>query len=48
MEIADFLGIGTVYHANKRYIQPLVEQGRLKLSIPDKPSSRKQTYTTDV
>ncbi|MFQ9976084.1 MAG: Fic family protein [Butyricicoccus sp.] len=47
-EIADFLGIGTVYHANKRYIQPLVEQGRLKLSIPDKPSSRKQTYTTDV
>ena len=47
-EIADFLGIGTVYHANKRYIQPLVEKGRLKLSIPDKPSSRKQTYTTDV
>ena len=48
LAIADFLGIGTVYHANKRYIQPLVEQGRLKLSIPDKPSSRKQTYTTDV
>ena len=45
---ADFLGIGTVYHANRRYIQPLVEQGRLKLSITDKPSSRKQTYTTDV
>lgn len=44
-EIADFLGIGTVYHANKRYIQPLVEQGKLKLGIPDKPSSRKQTYT---
>ncbi len=21
-EIADFLSIGTVYHANKRYIQP--------------------------
>lgn len=47
-EIADFLGIGTVYHANKRYIQPLVEQGKLKLSIPDKPSSRKQTYTANL
>ena len=45
-EIAEFLGIETVYHANKRYIQPLVEQGRLKLGIPDKPSSRKQTFTT--
>lgn len=45
-EVAEFLGIGTVYHANKRYIQPLVEQGRLKLGIPDKPSSRKQTFTT--
>ena len=45
-KVAEFLGIGTVYHANKRYIQPLVEQGRLNLGIPDKPSSRKQTFTT--
>lgn len=45
-EIADFLGISTVYHANKRYIAPLVAQGLLRMSIPEKPQSRNQRFTT--
>ena len=35
-----------LYNSPTEASQPLVEQGRLKLGIPDKPSSRKQTFTT--
>lgn len=45
-EISDFLGISTVYHANKRYIAPLVAQGLLRMSLPEKPQSRNQRFTT--
>lgn len=44
-EIAAFLGIHTVYHANKKYILPLVKQGLLCMSLPDKPQSRNQRFT---
>ncbi len=44
-EIADFLNIKTVTHAIKTYVQPLVEQGLIKLEYPDKPRSHKQLYT---
>lgn len=31
-----------------RYVNPLVEQGALALGLPDKPRSKKQTYTTTI
>lgn len=45
-EIADYLGIETIFYVTKNYIQPLVESGQLKLTIPDKPKSRNQKYYT--
>lgn len=43
-EIADYLGIKTVAFAVKRYVDPLIEEGRLRMTIPDKPKSRKQQF----
>jgi len=43
-EIADFIGIKTVFYVTQNYIQPLLETGKLKMTIPDKPKSRNQRY----
>ena len=43
-EIADFLGIGTIYYVTRHYIQPLLDSGKLKMTIPEKPKSRNQKY----
>lgn len=45
-EIADYLGIGTVYYAMQHYVLPLVEQRKLAMTLPDRPSSRNQKYYT--
>lgn len=45
-ELCDFLGLTSVTYAISKKITPLVERGLIELSIPDKPSSTKQTYTT--
>lgn len=45
-EIADYLGIGTVFYAMKNYVQPLVDKKKLDLTIPDKPKSRNQKFVT--
>lgn len=45
LEIADMLG----YKQKKsvrRYLKPLVEQGRLAMTIPDRPNSSSQKYVT--
>ena len=47
-EIAAFLGIASTQYAIRRYVEPLVQQGVLKLSRPDHPKSPKQTYTSAV
>ena len=44
-EIAAFLGIRSVPYAIKAHITPLVEQGLITLSLPEKPKSPKQRYT---
>ncbi len=44
-EIADWLGLKTVSHAMKKYIAPLVEEGLLVMSIPQKPKSAMQKFT---
>lgn len=43
-EIAAFLGLSSVTYAIKRYVQPLVEKGVIRQTIPDAPGSPKQMY----
>lgn len=43
-EIADFLGLSTIFYASNQYILPLVEEGRLKMTIPEHPKSRNQRF----
>ena len=45
-EIAEFLGINTVFYVMQRYIQPLLDNGKLAMTIPDRPSSKKQKFYT--
>ena len=43
-EIAAFLGLKTASYATDRYIRPLLEEGKLEMTIPDKPKSTHQKY----
>ena len=45
LEIADMLGLKEKKSV-RRHIKPLVEQGRLAMTIPDKPNSKNQIYIT--
>lgn len=46
-EICDYLGLSSTSYAIQVYVMPLVEQGLIRLSIPDKPKSTKQLYYSD-
>ena len=43
-EIADYLGVKTVFYAMQHYVKPLVDSGKLRMTIPEKPKSNKQKY----
>lgn len=43
-EIGEFLKIKSVAYAMKKYVQPLIESGKIKLTIPDTPKSTQQKY----
>lgn len=43
-EIAEFLGVKTVFYAIQHYVQPLLATGELAMTIPEKPKSRNQKY----
>jgi ATP-dependent DNA helicase RecG len=43
-EITEFLGIRSATYAINKYVIPLVEQGKLFMEIPDKPTSRNQRF----
>lgn len=45
-EIADFLGLKTASYAMERYIRPLLEEGKLEMTMPGKPKSTHQKYRT--
>lgn len=45
-EIADFLGLKTVFYVTQHYLQPLLDSGQLIMTIPEKPKSRNQKYVT--
>lgn len=46
-EICEYLGLSSVTYAIQAYVMPLVESGKIRLSIPDKPKSPKQLYYSD-
>lgn len=43
-EIADFLKLKTTTYAMQRYVAPLLESGKLKMTNPEHPGSRTQKY----
>ncbi len=46
-EIAKFLGLSSVTYAMNKYVQPLIDVGKIKLTVPEAPSSRKQMYYSE-
>ena len=45
-EIAKLCGFKDIKHFTSHYLKPLLESGRLRMTIPDKPNSRNQKYIT--
>ena len=43
-EIMEHIGMKHRYNVKHRYIDPLIENGFLVMTIPDKPNSRSQKY----
>lgn len=46
-EICEYLGLSSVTYAIQTHVNPLIEEGKIKLSIPDKPKSPKQLYYSE-
>ncbi len=47
-EIASYIGIPSVQYALKRYLEPLVNAGRILMTNPGAPRSRKQKYVAAI
>lgn len=45
-EIAQHLGIKTIYYVMQHYVQPLIDSGVLAMTAPERPSSKKQRFYT--
>ena len=45
-EIADYLGVKTVFYAMGHYVQPLLQAKKLAMTLPETPKSSKQKYYT--
>lgn len=43
-EIAGFLGMSTIYYVSQNYINPLLEGGKLSMTIPAHPKSKNQRF----
>lgn len=47
-ELSDYLGLNSVTYAIQTRVMPLVEQGVIRMSIPEKPSSSKQMFYSEL
>ncbi len=47
-EIADYLGIKTVAYVMASYVKPLIEEGRLAMTNPERPRSSDQKFYTKI
>ena len=47
-ELATALGLSSVQYAFNVYVQPMLDKGLLKLTIPETPTSRKQKYLANI
>ena len=45
-EICSFIGYRNLTYFTRKYLNPLLASGQLKMTIPAKPNSRKQKYIT--
>jgi ATP-dependent DNA helicase RecG len=45
-EVAQFLGLGTNYYVMQNHILPLLKEGKLEMTMPDKPRSKNQRFIT--
>ncbi|WP_417081854.1 Fic family protein [Mobilibacterium timonense] len=45
-EIADHMHVKTVFYAMSKYVQPLLESGKLGMTLADRPRSKNQRYYT--
>lgn len=45
-EIMNFIELNDKKYFKKRYLKPLIQQGKLSMTIPDKPTSKYQKYVT--
>ena len=43
-EIVDYLAISSAQYALRRYLDPLVGSGAIRMTIPEKPKSPRQKY----
>lgn len=43
-EILDYCELNDAHHLTQRYLKPMLEQGYLGLTIPEKPTSKNQKY----
>ena len=43
-EISEYLGLSSMTYAISRHVAPLIAQGAIKMTIPEKPSSSKQQF----
>ena len=46
-EICEYLELSSTTYAIQKYIMPLVESGKIKMSNPEKPKSSKQLYYSE-
>ena len=45
-EISTYLGLSSVTYAISRYVEPLIKEGIIEMTIPGKPSSSNQRFVT--